>query len=277
MNAYADLTTIKSSSYLNLEGTDDDVYLRKLLEDAARVEDNECRRHFYCYEGAKYMDGAEGNLYFPDDVLSISSLKTDPDADYDYDNTLTENTDYILKPLNGYPKLFAEPGYSPSYNFVPGIPRGIEITGVFGYGDGVSATPYSASGATNNGAIESTTATTFTASDGTLLAIGQTVRIDDEQMYITGISTNTITVKRGVNGTTAATHEDAQAIYIYEYPMPIAEACLITAMRVWKRKDSAFMDIVGNAETGQVPVVKGLDPDVSQRLKRYKKMTAGFA
>ncbi len=45
-------------------------------------------------------------------------------------------------------------------------------------------------------------------SDGTLFNIGQTIKIDDEEMNITGISTNTLTVVRGFNGTTAAAHTD---------------------------------------------------------------------
>jgi hypothetical protein len=265
MNSYADLTTLKSSSYLDISGTGDDTYLRRLLEDAARVIDGVCKRFFYCWEGALYVDGDARRLYPQYDILSVTTLKTDPGGDGTFENSLTEDTDFNLYPLNGFPKLYAQIGYNAAYtDFAAGIPRGVEITGVFGFGDGISATPYSTSGGT--GTVATSTGTTLTLSAADLVIAGQTILIGSEQMYVESVSGTSATVKRDVNGTTAATHVAATTIYVYEYPMPIYEACLITAMRVWKRKDSAFMDIAGNPETGLVPVIKGLDPDVTQRL-----------
>jgi hypothetical protein len=57
-------------------------------------------------------------------------------------------------------------------------------------------------------------------------------------MYVQSYSTNTLTVVRGVNGTTAAAHTTGAALAIYQYPSPIAEATLIQAARLWKRRDT---------------------------------------
>jgi hypothetical protein len=46
---------------------------------------------------------------------------------------------------------------------------------------------------------------------------------------------------------------------------------LITAMRAWKRKDSAFADIIGAPETGQIIMSKGIDPDVSELVAPYRR------
>jgi len=50
--------------------------------------------------------------------------------------------------------------------------------------------------------------------DGMDFAIGNVMRVNAEQMLITGISTNTLTVTRGYNGTTAATHADNTWVWI---------------------------------------------------------------
>jgi hypothetical protein len=283
MNAYADLTTLKSGAYANLTLTTNDTYLRQLLEDASRLIDKYCMRHFYCWEGKKYYDGDDDKLFI-DDLLSVTTLKCDPGGDGTFENSYTANTDYLLYPLNDYPKTRIDLGYSAAYSdFAKGIPRGIELDGVHGYGDGVSATPYIDSGVTvNTGGIDATTLTHALATGkGASFAIGQTIRIESEQLYITGISTDTLTFlgqpTRGRNGTTAAIHAAGKAIYIYQYPMPIVEACLITCMRAWKRKDSAFQDTVGIPDLGTVIAKKGLDPDVVERIAHYVKVRSSFA
>lgn len=51
------------------------------------------------------------------------------------------------------------------------------------------------------------------------ISAGNLIRIDDEMMYVnsTVTGTNTATVKRGVNGTTAAAHTMTTAVYVF-YP-----------------------------------------------------------
>ena len=63
-----------------------------------------------------------------------------------------------------------------------------------------------------DGAISSTSATTVTVDDGDYFKVGDLIRIADEIMEVTAISTNDLTVKRGLFGSTAATHSDDTAI-----------------------------------------------------------------
>ncbi len=44
----------------------------------------------------------------------------------------------------------------------------------------------------------------------------------------------------------------------------IKRAAIIQVCRWFKRKDSAFQDVSGNPETGQITVYKGLDPDIRE-------------
>lgn len=271
MNAYADLKTLKSDAYLSITATTEDVYLRKLLEYASREIDKYTGRHFYCREEALYFDGARSPLRPSKDILSISTFKTDENEDRVFENTYTEGRDYNLYPLNDYPKTQIRVMATSSYGgFASGLDRAIEIDGVFGYGDGKSAMPYSDSRDALGAAIIAT-ATTATVSSGGNFAIGQTVRINNEQSYIEDIVTNVLTFKRGVNGPTAVAHATAATISIYKYPQPIVQACLIIAMRAYKRKDSAYQDVVGGGPLGTVVTSKGIDPDVAVTINQYKK------
>lgn len=92
-------------------------------------------------------------------------------------------------------------------------------------------------------AIISTTATTFTVASAAgndtfgiapRLSPGNLVRIDSEMMEVVTVATNTITVRRGVNGSTAATHLNGAAVetFLVEEPVRYAvarQAGLMTA------------------------------------------------
>ena len=269
LNAYADVTTFKSAEYANIVANTNQLSFRKLLESASRHLDEATHRTFFAWEGAKYYDGKYGNLLV-DDLLSITTIKLDEDGDATYEETMAA-TDYTLYPANGYPKERIELSNNSDYGaFAGGIRRGVEITGVHGYGDGESATPYYTSGQTVQDNPLSAGATTLTVTATTTLGAGMTLRIESEQLYIESVTdATTCVVQRGVNGTTAAEHVQATAISIYEAPQPIREATLILAMRAWKRKDSAFQDAVGSPETGLVVAYKDQDPGVKAIVRDY--------
>lgn len=59
--------------------------------------------------------------------------------------------------------------------------------------------------------------------------------------------------------------------YASTIPKPIRRASIIQVCRWFKRKDSAFADVIGTTEMGQVIMYKGLDPDIALILKPYIK------
>ncbi len=270
MNSYADLTTLKSDAYLRISTTDEDVYLRKLLEQSSRLIDWWTHRYFYTREDTFYFDGSTDPLRIGD-ILSISAFATDDDDDATFENSYVEDTDYRLYPLNDFPKTEARIMSGGSYGgFAAGIDKGIEITGVFGYGDNTDATPFQDSTDEVEDNPLSSSATTITVNDGTKFSAGQTLRIESEQVYIESISTNTLTVERALNGTTGASHIQNVTIYIFRYPRTITQACLITSMRAWKRKDTAYQDVIGGGPLGTVITSKGIDPDVAETIMQYR-------
>jgi len=275
LNAYADVTTFKSAEYADISSNTAQTAFRELLESASRHIDKQCHRRFYCWEGIKYYDGKGGNLLI-DDLLSISLLRLDEDADDVYESTMAV-TDYLLYPANKFPKDRLELSNASAYGgFASGVPRGVEITGVHGYGDGESATPYYDTGQVvrdNPLAIGATTITTLATAPlgaGMTLRIMDAVAANEEQVYITSITNaTTFVVVRGVNGTAAAAHIQDTPLSLYEAPQPVIQATLVMAMRAWKRKDSAFQDAVGSPDTGLVVVYKDEDPYVKGVIHDY--------
>ena len=60
---------------------------------------------------------------------------------------------------------------------------------------------------------------------------------------------------------------------VIQFPGPIKEAALIQAARIWKRAESAFSNIVGLDQTGQIAVFQGgLDGDVRALLQPYRRI-----
>jgi hypothetical protein len=56
-------------------------------------------------------------------------------------------------------------------------------------------------------------------------------------------------------------------------PAPVAEACAISVVRLWTRKDSPF-GVLGSAELGAMTLPK-FDPDVQGLLAPYRRITVG--
>ena len=85
--------------------------------------------------------------------------------------------------------------------------------------DGGGTVATHASGTTvSSGLSASATATSFTSSDGTKFRVDDVIQIESEHITISAISTNTITIQRGMLGTTAATHADTTAVSHVDAP-----------------------------------------------------------
>ena len=269
-NLYASLAIIKNR--LAITATDWDADMLRLAGSASRFIDNFIRRRFYIWEGIRYYDGDKVVKVLNDDLQSITMLAVDLDGDGVYESTFAV-TDYFAMPHDSTPKTWLEINPNGSYSSLgDGVHKALKVTGLFGYGNDWPASYLADSGDTvQNDPSISATATTLTVVSGALFSPGQTLRIESEQLYVSAVSSNNLTVERGVNGTTGAVHVKTKAISIYQYPEPVRDAALIQCARWWKRKDSAYQDAVGMAELGQVMVYKGLDADVRLMLEPYIK------
>ena len=280
-NSHVSLDVFKSSGVLNITGTADDTRLLSLLESVSRLTGRYCNRHFYVLSATRKFDG-EGTqgLLVPDLItVDASGLKTDDNKDRTFETTWA-TTDFLLLPSNADPTSADNPESRP-YTKVevdtdagtksdwPAGRQTVQIAGQWGYWRHLKRATETAN------AIADATTTSVTVSTRTDVEARHTLLIDSEQTYVQSYSGNTLTVVRGVNGTTAASHSGGAAIDIYEYPGPIVEATIIQAARLWRRKDSAYSGATGLPETGQGKVSAQLDRNVLLMLGQYRKHALG--
>ena len=282
-NSYITLDTLKGTAALNIgTGTGYDNRLLELAESVSREMDRHMNRHFYYLIETRYFDGNGKNTLPVSDLISINTLKEDDNLDGTFDVTWGTN-DYFLYPLNAAPTstwghpynelIVSNKSNGTQDVFIKGQ-RNYEIAGTWGY-QKVKLD----SG--RNGTLASSTGTSLTLSDGTvgtMFSGGQTLLIDDELLYVTlePDSTSTaVTVNRAVNGSTGTAHTDKD-VNIMQYPRPIIEAVFIQVARLWKRKDSGFASEIGFPATGQLMILKGIDSDVKELIKGYKKAVFGI-
>jgi len=268
--SYTRLDLLKAELHIGTTDEADDANLLRCIERASRQIDDHCRRHFYAVTETRYYSPVSSVCLRVDDLLSVTSLATDEDDDRDYDYTWAA-TDYDLIPDNGFPKWRIETTPLGSYRF-PVARRSVKIVGLFGYGDGYSATPYIATGATVT--IANTTSTTVTVSDDSLVFAGDTLLAGTEQMYVTQVTagaTDSVTVVRGVNGTTAAI-QAAAAASRYLYPQPIVNACTRLAARLFRMQAAPF-GVEGTGEFGTATVIGSrFDSAILQDLAPYRRL-----
>lgn len=222
---YATPDDVRYSASYEIASSMDPVLLR-FLESASRAIDQYTERHFYPWLGSKYINGVSGSRLALPDVLSISSFVADSENDGTWDGeTWVEGTDYYLESLSHvdqFPKAVAITTGWGNYRFCPGDRR-YKLTGLWGYGNGESATPWSGLGVTATVADSTSTAVMISAPD--VVAAGMLIRCGTEFMEVMSESGATVTVTRGVNGSTAAAHS-SEDVYQVEYPRMITQCAV---------------------------------------------------
>ena len=245
-NAYADLATLKSAAVLNVPDDAHDGRLLTLLEAASRWIDGYCGRQFGATRGERCFDGTgKASLTVPD-LVSVSSMRV-REASGRWVRWLS--ADWLLYPLNSTP---TEPGGRPYTRVMlasgarrrfPLNRAGVAINGVWGYGD---VREDAGQQIADNSAVTADAAAVVvspvSASAAIPLSAGHTVRIGQEQLYVTGatagVGKTTLSVQRGVNGTTPAAHAAGAGLAVYRYPAAVTEACLQQAAAWWRERQT---------------------------------------
>jgi hypothetical protein len=171
-------------------------------------------------------------------LISATTVTSYEDTARTSSETLTEGiaNDYLLRPYNSSPKFEITLTEETTKSFGAGQ-QVLSIAGKWGWNEDTSPDT-----TTLNGAISSTSATSVVLTSATNFSVGNTILIGTEQMYIRVISSNTLTVTRGVNGTTAATHSDSATVSRYVYPSLVRETYLDVARVLWRDHDLGNVD-----------------------------------
>lgn len=109
---------------------------------ASRGIDGVCQRRFWADADAtseRYYDAPFGKRRLPiDDLVTLGSVKLDMAGDGTFDTTITNNTDFVLKPYNAPTATPVRPYeilelHSRSTRYFPAYPRNVKVTGKFGW------------------------------------------------------------------------------------------------------------------------------------------------
>jgi len=135
-NAYCTLAEVRQRLSLTAVDTAGDTMLKTIITSVSRWIDDYTWRRFYAATETRYYTPDESGEIFIDDILSVSSLKTDDNADRTYETTW-QTTDYDLLPvnaaLNGVPYTMISITPNGSYGFPSGVKKGVQLVGSFGY------------------------------------------------------------------------------------------------------------------------------------------------
>jgi hypothetical protein len=210
-----------------------DTELLFTLEGASReVETPDmANRVFYVETDTRYFPASNTREMQVDDLLSVTSFTADTDRDGTYDGqTWTEGLteDFYLFPLNSWPATSIKRSANGEFCFTNGDDL-YKIAGSWGYGDGQRSEPWDTTSITVT--VADATTTTIDLSDEGTIAVGQTILVESEQMYVTAVTSDgsdEATVERGVNGTTAVAHAAALASTA-SYPADVVRATLYLA------------------------------------------------
>lgn len=136
---YVEFEELKST--LTLQGASfADLDVKIAISSASRAIDELTDRRFYPDADAaqvRYYSPEWADVLYVDDIVTITSLKTDDAGDGTFENTLVLNTDYTREPLNAaldgepYTCLRIHPLSSREFPIM--YPRTVELTGKFGW------------------------------------------------------------------------------------------------------------------------------------------------
>lgn len=246
MNGYARLPDVRN--LLNGQGSNaQDADIVRAIDEASAFARTATSRRFHSEVETRYLSGQGCRELWCGDLVSVTSLKVSDTLDQPstFENTLVAGTDYTLWPRNAaaegkpYRKIVLNP--NGQYLAFPSGVDNVQLVGVFGWP--VLSDQVVVSGAAVTGSLSSDSDLTITASVSVedVVEVGDTLILESEQVEVTAVSSVTITVVRGINGTTAAAHSSV-AMYIRRYRPDIERAVASDASRHLWRASQGFPD-----------------------------------
>ena len=256
--------------WLNKTDETDDAILWHLLNVASRAVDGICGRVFYKRRETRRFNVRHRFTVYVDDLIEAESVEEDCDGDGVFENAVPAS-DYALFPPDARPKT---PGGRPYYALKRVIRRdagmfpvgvaSVEIGGFWGYRDyTVPLGIYTAM----EGSALTRGSNSVKVDDDRNVNPGETVYLEDEQMFVRSKGANVLNIERGMNGTAAVEHADGTPFKLVIFPAEVVEATILMAVDRWRRRDG-----VGYLETlaeGAQRELYNPSGDVAQLLKPY--------
>jgi hypothetical protein len=270
---YATLTAFRERQGLAADDTADDARMLAKLRAATAQIERYTGRSFLPVVATRHFDWHDARtlLFRGYDLLELTSITNgdgttvDPAAILPFGGTNGPIVGVELDTTRGF------------FVYLTTKTRALTVTGVWGWHDDY-ANAWKPSGDTIPAGGINASVTTFTVAsvsgaDGWNLSPrfqpGQLLRVDTEYMSLVAAdaSTNTLTVVRGVNGSTAADHAASAPISVYVPPADIAEIALRWAAWLYKTEDAGdFGGVTAEPALGQIAVPPAIPADLAVTL-----------
>jgi hypothetical protein len=240
LNSYATIADYKA--YKTSRGQNasvdvfDDSVIELLLKSASRYIDSKTGRHFNPYIETRYFSvpGSDCSdprvLTLDDDLLEVIGITNG-------DGVTIPSTEYTFRPRNTSPhygiRLIDNSTYYWATDGAGDSHDVIAVNAIWGYHDHYSQAWQLATTAAE--AMDATE-TGYDVTSGASFAVGNIIRFDNELGYVSQISTNTLTITRGENNSTAATHLTAINIHIWQPMEETRSAVCEIANNAYRRR-----------------------------------------
>jgi hypothetical protein len=135
--SYATLAEFKAA--VGITDSTDDGALQSVLDATDTLIDLYCDRKtgFGTATETRYYTAEDYEYVLTDDLVSVTTLQTDDDANGTYETTWTAGTDYVLAPrnaaLDGFPYTEIDTSVTWPRNFPKDVYLGVKVVGVFGF------------------------------------------------------------------------------------------------------------------------------------------------
>ena len=135
--SYATLAQFKAA--VGITDSTDDTALQNVLDATDTLIDLHCDRKtgFGTATETRYYTAEDYQYVLTDDLVSVTTLQTDDDANGTYETTWTSGTDFVLAPVNsaldGFPYTEIDTSVSWPRNFPKDVYIGVKVVGVFGF------------------------------------------------------------------------------------------------------------------------------------------------
>ena len=135
--SYASLSEFKAA--VGITDSTDDTALQAVLDATDTLIDLYCDRKtgFGTATETRYYTAEDYEYVLTDDLVSVTTLQTDDDANGTYETTWTSGTDYVLAPrnaaLDGFPYTEIDTSVTWPRNFPKDVYLGVKVVGVFGF------------------------------------------------------------------------------------------------------------------------------------------------
>lgn len=246
MYTLATLHQLRQRLGLSASDTGDDARLLGALQAASAQIERSSGRRFSPHVATLAHDvnpRHPDELLLADDLLQLDSITNG-------DGSSIDVVDVITLPeaaLDGPISVLRLAG-GRAFNWTETPLRAVAVSGIWGWHDRWTRAWFDSGDTVQDNPLNSSSSTiTVSDADGAdsygispRFQIGQLLRLEDEYVRVLAVNTatNMLTVLRGVNGTTAAAHDQNTVIQVYQPPLDLEMLCLRWAMWLYKEPDN---------------------------------------